>query len=380
MRVALHNPQFLTDLKFHGYVRHLISNGLIKYIYISEPKVRGATWLLKRIVVNKDVFLKELISSGVELIFSVEELNRKADVLVDFSLMTRRLDHTIPAGLKKFSGLKFFHIGDYFWYHRGSEKSEALSRAGVDHLFGYARHDLHCAYFRSTFPQYSGKVWGLPFGYGDAFSMKTPIADRKGKIVAVGSVVHMRPLDQEALNYIEPATYFPDLAWMHPFRRDLALSGESLSEIMDSKLPMFPQQRDTQTDLVSAFNTYLGYVTCESVYNFPSAKTYEGMACGSALFCADLPCNQELGLLHGENCVMFTNRDLNCFQKRAREYLRERDFLETIALSGRDYVRSRFSHRAIAELISSIIERVYMTGSSCEALPFNEIPTAKSFG
>ena len=374
VKIALNNPHFLTDLNFHGYVRELVSSGLIKYIYFAPPKVRGVAHFFKRAFANREGFLWELTQSGVEFLFSVEELNRKADVLLDFSLMTRRLDHSVPQTLRKFSGLKIFHIGDYFWYHGATEKSLALSRAGVDYLFGYARHDEYCEYFRHAFPQYRKKVWGVPFGFSERFKMDTPLAQRVGKVVAVGSVIHLRPLDQDLANYIEPANYYPDASWMHPFRRQLVLNRDRLCDVLESALPVFPEQRDSKTNLVSVFNSHLGYVTCESIYNFPSAKTFEGMACGSALFCADSPCNHELGLVDGKNCVMFGERDISSFEKRARVYLQERDELEAIAMAGRSYVYSRFSHRAIAHLVGSIVELVHSTGPSMDALPLQDLP------
>jgi hypothetical protein len=379
VKVALSNPHFLTDLKFHGYVRDLVSSGLVKYIYFAPPKVRGVATFVKQALANRDGLLRELNKSGVEFLFSVEELNRKADVLLDFSLMTRRLDHSVPETLRKFSGLKIFHIGDYFWYHRATEKSLALSRAGVDYLFGYARHDEHCEYFRHAFPQYRRKVWGIPFGFSERFKMNTPLAQRAGKVVAVGSVVHLRPLDQEFANYIEPANYYPDASWMHPFRRELVLNRDRLCDVMVSALPIFPEQRDSKTNLVSAFNSHLGYVTCESIYNFPSAKTFEGMACGSVLFCADSPCNHELGLVHGENCVMFRERDIRSFEASARVYLQERKELDAIAMAGRRYVNSRFSHRAIAQLIGSIVQLAHSTGPSLDALSLQDLPGSRGF-
>lgn len=379
LKVALNNPHFLTDLRFHGYVRELVSCGLIKYIYFAPPKVQGVAHFFKRAFANREGFLRELSNSGVEFLFSVEELNRKADVLLDFSLMTRRLDHSVPEILRKFSGLKFFHIGDYFWYHRATEKSLALSRAGVDYLLGYARHDEHCEYFRYAFPQYQKRVWGIPFGFSDRFKMVTPLAQRARKVVAVGSIVHLRPVEQDVDNYIEPANYYPDASWMHPFRRQLLLNRDRLCDVMVSKLPVFPDQRDSTTDLVAEFNSHLGYVTCESIYNFPSAKTFEGMACGSALFCADSPCNHELGLVHGKNCVMFKERDISSFEAMARVYLQEREELEAIAMTGRSYVNSRFSHRAIAQLIGSIVELTHSAGPSVSALSLQQILGSHAF-
>ena len=81
VKIALNNPHFLTDLNFHGYVRELVSSGLIKYIYFAPPKVRGVAHFFKRAFANREGFLWGLTQSGVEFfVFSrrAESKSRRA--------------------------------------------------------------------------------------------------------------------------------------------------------------------------------------------------------------------------------------------------------------------------------------------------------------
>ena len=249
--------------------------------------------------------------SDIEIIFSARELNRRADVLLNLNTMYMpNLGTEFCTGLKRFDGLKIFHVGDYYWNHPGSVFNSYLTQFGVDHLFGYGMHDRYCAYFRHVFPTFEGKVWGIPFGFSPRFVETNPFDNRLNKMVAVGSVNPFRPLQSAVHNYRETAHFYPDECWFHKFRRMLVLNRERLGDVMDSRLPVFPAIKDFGYDIVAVFNQYKMFVTCESIFFVPGAKVYEGPACGSTLICADHDCMREYGFAHGQNCIMYDQYDI----------------------------------------------------------------------
>jgi hypothetical protein len=124
-------------------------------------------------------------------------------------------------------------------------------------------------------------------------------------------------------------------------------------------LPEFPIIKDFKYDLVAKFNEYKMFVTCESIMSFPSAKVFEGMACQTALLCADLECNKEFGLEAGKNCIMFEPYNINDFKDKVEFYQASKElaslfFSENLGNS-LDEINTSFSNiREVAYQINSI--------------------------
>jgi hypothetical protein len=370
MRIALHNIHLLPNLKFHGYVLELLRRRQVSVLYFSDYNGLSIARTLYRIAKNRYQYLKGIKWSEFDYAFSVGELRRKADVLLNLNLMYMpNLDTEFSSGVTRFDGLKIFHVGDYFWYHPGSEINRLLQRSGVDHLFGYAMHDRYCDYFQSQFSRYRGKVWGIPFGFAPRFKPLKPYVERSNKAVALGSVNPLRPLQDSAYNYRETADYFPDECWFHKFRRQLVLNKNRLAGVMDSMLPEFPTIKDFKYDMVAKFNEYRMFVTCESIFPFPPAKVFEGTACSTALFCADHDCNREYGFEDGKNCVMYRQYDIDDFRDKVTWYQRNESRLSEIAAEGYRFVTKNYSHKSVANSVMETTKLIWNRGGKIIARP-----------
>jgi glycosyltransferase involved in cell wall biosynthesis len=372
MRVALHNIHRLPDLQFHSYVYDLLRLKLIRVLYFSDPT--GITFVKHLVKLAKQQSLRNNYKGinwrDFDFVFTVNDLNQKADVLLNLNLMCfTNTSSEFPSSLSKFQGLKIFHVGDYFWYRPGSVTNKLLRSIGVDHLLGYAMHDRYCSYFQKYFPDYHEKVWGIPFGFTPRFVSEKPFEERLSKAVALGSVNPLRPLHEPVYNYLESADHFPDECWFHKFRRQLVLNKDGLSGVMDSMLPEFPLIKDFKYDLVAKFNEYQMFVTCESIMYFPSAKVFEGMACETAVICADLECNKEYGLEDGKNCIMFEPYNLDDFKEKVQFYQADPKVLAQIASEGYRFVKQNYSKHGVALKILETAELIFQSSGSIVASP-----------
>ena len=364
MNIAIHNlHEFpnLFNLGIHNYVLDLLRSRDVKYLffdidkrYISVNTLRSIRHYWKQ----KDKIKSWNIPwDNIEFIFSSKILNNKCDVLLNFNSHLGKTQFT--KSVRKFDGLKIYHVNDYFWNNPGSELNNYFYDFGVDHLFGYAAHDRYCAFFQKTFPKYQGKVWGVPFGFSQRFKSIKPFRERVSKAVALGSVNPLRILEYSVRNYEEPATFFPDESWMHKWRRMLVLNKKKLSNQIDSMLPEYPQIKDFKYDLVQKFNNYKMFVTCESIYLFPCAKSFEGAACGTVNVCAEHLCNKDYGFQNGENCIMYRPYDVNDFQKKVKYYQKNIDKLEKISENTLKFANNHFSHKSIANLVYHYVDTIH---------------------
>lgn len=379
MKIAIHNlhelPNFF-GFGIHNYVLELLKSGHVKYLffdinkrYLSLDTLR----LLRRYWIERDKIMSWNIPwDNIEFIFSGKRLKQKCDVLLNFNSHLGETQFT--RSVKNFDGLKIYHVSDYFWNNPGSELNKFLCDFGVDHLFGYASHDRYCRYFQKTFPQYKGKVWGVPFGFTNRFNSLVPFKERISKVVALGSVNPLRVLDQPIRNYAETADFFPDEVWLHKFRRMLVLNKNTLNSCIDSMLPEYPQIKDFKYDLVAKFNNYKMFAACESIYYFPPAKSFEGSACGSVNVCADHECNRDYAFEDGENCIMYKPYDVNNFREKVEYYQRNQDQLEGISTKALEFAHKNFSHKSIAKIIYFYIDKIYKS-SRVEAMPLREYLT-----
>jgi hypothetical protein len=373
MRIALHNIHLLPlNLAFHGYVLELLRQRKVTVLYFSDVNGFRLARRLFGLARNEAhrARLHGIDWRAFDYAFSARELRRKADVLLNLNLMCRtNVRPEFASGVTRFDGLKIFHVGDYFWYRPGSELNRLLERVGVDHLFGYAMHDRHCAYFRSHFPLYAGRVWGVPFGSAPRFVSRKPFRERANRAVAVGSVNPLRPLHERPANYRETAEFFPDESWFHKFRRQLVLARPRLADCMDSMLPEFPATKDFNYDLVKTFNEYRMFVSCESIFHFPSAKVFEGSACGTAVICADHACNTEYGFEDGRNCIMYKGHSIEDFREKVVWAQRNEDSVEAIAATGHRHVSDYFSHSGVADRIWETTRLIWDRGGDVAATP-----------
>lgn len=352
MNIAVHNPMFSGAGGLHGWI--------LEFMEIYRPVVYVSHLrYLPRLV---HFFLRfHLNPFHYRFVFSVERLNRTSDVLICFNGHPYLKQNRPP---KDFKGLKIYHLMDYAYFPKRS--NQALQEGGVDFVFGYSRHDKYCEFFQSAYPSFRNRVIPIPFGFAKRFQELTPFEERKNKVIASGSVnsfndpVHNIPAFQELNEFFRKRGE----QFMHKFRRMLVEREEELKDIMDSKLPHYPQVKDFSYDIVEVLNQYVMSVSCESLQYFPPAKTFEGPASGAVLICSDHPCFKDLGFQDGANCIMHKQFDLKDFQEKVSFYLTHPTQLARIQDAGTSYVRENFNHKKIAGYVYEEIERRYQTGSS----------------
>ena len=290
-------------------------------------------------------YVEEFVNEYCEKEVDYEEAKHyEGDIIVCFNGRPDLVNNCIP---KEFKGMSVVHMQDYVFQ---SEKTlQVLKENEIDYLMCYNNHDRHDPFFRKAYGEYFGKVISVPFGYNDLrFKSETELRSRVNKVVALGSVNPVAdPLciaDVKAY-----ADFYKGEEFTHKWRRRLVINTEMLSDEMDSLLPIFPKTKDFDYDIVDTYNSYRMFTSGESIMNYPSVKTFEGMACGSALVCSDHACYKELGLIGGYNCVMYKQYDVFDFKKQVNYYQYHMDDLERIAKMGQKLVEKQYNPKAIAK-------------------------------
>lgn len=375
-RIAIHNLHKLPNLtnwKIHNYAIELVKRGHIQYLYFDEhgpfTNLKSKISLLNKI--RTQYGYKGLGLNNVKFIFTEKKLNEKVDILLNFN---SAYESEFTPAVKQFAGIKIFHLMDYFWVEPASAKNERLIEYGVDYLMNYGRPDKHCAYFQNVFPTYKNRVIPVPFGFNKRFQNTRPFAERSNKCVALGSVNPLRPKDVATKNYEESASFYMSEEWFHKFRGMIVENLDQLDKEVDSMLPVFPAYKDASYDIVAKLNQYKMFTCCESIFNFPAAKAFEGPACGTAMVCSTHPCFTEYGFKDGENCVTHREYDTVDLQAKIRYYQANPSMLEGIAKRGYEYVTKYYTHEAIADNLANIYTMLYEhTKKSRDSLNFDKI-------
>ncbi len=370
-RIAIQNLHKLPNLctwKLHNYAVDLVRHGHVEYLYFGELRL-FSNWRTKLSALNqirKKYRWKELGLNKVKFLFTKRALNKHCDILLNFN-MTQPEDFT-PA-VKQFKGMKIFHLMDYFWMEPGSKKYARLKEFGIDYVMSYSSSDKNCPYFQKIFPGYKGKVIPVPFGYSERFRNTTPFSERKNKCVALGSVNPFRPADAEPIKYQETADFYLDLPWLHKFRRMIVENLPLLGNEIDSMLPVFPLYKEYTYDIVKKFNEYRMWVSDETMFFFPTAKSYEGTACGTVMVCSDHPCFAEFGFVDGENCIMHRRYDIAHMKERISYYQNHPIELEAIQKRSTEFIRTLYSQPHIADGLMHAISTLYSAYKDSGKLP-----------
>ncbi len=352
MNIAIRNLHRtgITGFAFHGYITELLRSGAVSHLYFDEDPFLTEAFVALR----KQYGWKTLGLDRIKVIFREEELHADCDVLLNFA----SLPEDFTPAVKRFQGLKIFHLMDYFWSEPLSVKAARLKEYGVDYVFGYGSPDRYCEYFRRFAPEFSGRVIPLPFGFAPRFREIRPFHERLRKCVAVGSVRPLRFPDIDPQNWQEVADFHHPQAWFHPFRRQLVEHKKELASVMDSMLPEFPRYRDYDYDMVAKLNDYQLFTSDESIFFFPSAKAFEGPAAGTVMVCSDHACFRDFGFQDGVNCLMHAEGSVADFRKRVDAVIQDEERLAALAAAGRDFVVARYAHPVIARTLAAIISRL----------------------
>lgn len=363
MNIAIQNfyhlPQLLSRGGVHNYVLELIKQGHIKYLYFDDRFFKNMygvpiTSTIDRI--RSSYSWKDLGLDKTEIIFSSNVLKSKVDVLLNFNGV---VDNDMTESVKGFNGLKIFHIMDFFWIQPGSEQYKKLKKMGVDYLMSYGSCDKYSSYFQHTYPDYLGKVIPVPFGFAPRFKDTTPFEKRTQKCVALGSLLPTRRKDAPRSFWIETANFYKNEKWLHKFRRMLVESKKELSDVVDSMLPVFPDLADHTYDIVKTFNDYQMFTTCETIYYFPTAKSFEGPAAGCVQVCSNHPLFTDLGFKDGINCIRHREFDVADFKDKVNFYLKHQNKLKEIQENSTKFVRENFSHAAVANNLYNAIKQIH---------------------
>lgn len=336
MKIAIHNPQFIFQdqtKNFNGYNYEFLKNHT-DIIYLSKP------WHIFR-------YKKRLEELGVDsdkfqFIFSIARLNQKADVLLSFNGVPYVKHFTPP---KKFIGLKIWHTMDYVF--KASESNKMLLENGVDYVMGYTRHDLYCPFFKKYYADFKDKVIAVPFGYGERFKSSKPIDDRLRRCITLGSVNPVNdPLCKVGIldDYVE---FYKDEIWTHKFRRVLAENIDNLKDVMDSRLPSLDKTKNPHYNPVDELNNYQFFVNDEGLMNFPPARTYEGIACGSIMIASKDKIYEDLGFVDGENYIGFEKNELKSFRNKTMEAINEKYDLKSMQKKSLE-LAEKYTHKNIA--------------------------------
>lgn len=351
MRIAVQNPIFADLSGVNGWMLEFIKK-YRPYIYISHPKY--FIWALYRWYrhrLNPFSYIDPL-----RLIFSEKRLNRLADVLICLNGRPY-LEQNKP--LKNFRGLKIHHVMDYTYFP--GESYETLLEGGVDFVLGYNRHDKYCEFFQKKYPEYIGRVISAPFGFAPRFQNNTPFEARINKCIALGSVNSFDDPLHNAPDFKEVNEHFlaKGERFMHKFRRMLVENEEHLKEIMDSKLPHYPQTKDFSYNIVEVFNKYRMFVSCESLQYFPPAKVFEGPSAGCVMVCSTHSCLDDFGFKDGINCIKHKEFDIEDFREKVTYYINNPDKLKRIQEESAKFVRENYNHAAVAEKVFNSIKEIY---------------------
>jgi hypothetical protein len=295
MKLVVQNPHFLSDTGGTG-----IHDSLLELLVRFRPAIRLwpvenlARWLrfLRR---------KKLPLAGWTYVWGEKGL-RSYDVWLDFNEKTILGSRRDPMPWS-FSGLKLLHLMDYAYYPR--EDEERIRKLGVDYVFGYARHDLHCGFFRKMHPSLEGRVVPLPFGYRARFRETIPFEQKENRCSVMGAVVEMEAPSEAKPELRDYFSHFEGHPCAHEMRWRVRQEGEHVWEWIASFLPRPPEKVSWSYDSMLELNRHRFFLNDDSVMHYPPARTYEGLACGSIMLAAREPVYRDFAFHEDVNCLMF---------------------------------------------------------------------------
>lgn len=350
MRIAVHNPRFLTDPagNYNGY--NLAFVRLFKPLIFLSGLTRGRLFRVRR-----QMQACGLDPDAYTFLLTESALRRQADVLLNFNGFPCARGN---GPVRRFPGLKIWHVFEYVF---DAEQSHAtLREGGVDAVMGYADHGRYCPFFQKHYPTYSDRVIPVPFGFGARFVNTTPFSERLPRAVALGAVNPVNdPLASRFGDLSAYTAFYHDQVWTHHWRHLLRENRETLADVMDCLLPVLPETKSFNYDAVAMLNRYQLFANDEGLMNFPPARTYEGVAAGAVLVCSDHPVYTDLGFVDGVNCITHPRHDVDAFRARIQSARAHPPELASIAAAGTTLVRTRYTHDAVARQLHADITALY---------------------
>jgi glycosyltransferase involved in cell wall biosynthesis len=358
MKIVFQNPQMTGDSMASGTSFPGINDYGVEFLRKYRPAVR--IWPLKRFY-RWWQFLraKALPLTGWDYVFSMSELN-KYDVLLSLHGNAAMLHDPIPAG---FRGMKIHHVMDYSFVP--TEAAAILRERKVDYLLGYSAHDRWCSFFQEKFPEYSGRIAPIPFGYSKRFRCETPWAERVAKCAVMGAVNPVRDPQSNLSTIGDYMEHFRDHQWAHPIRAAIRENLASLEDVVANFTAAPPAFRNISYDSFAELNRHKLFVNDDSIMHYPPARTYEATACGTVMICSDHPVYSECGWKDGVNCITHRFGDLDAFAATARRAVADEGRLAEIQRASLANA-SRFTHSIVADGLHEIL-RLLHAGKTEEA-------------
>lgn len=371
MKIALHNHHLNPELEYHPYVQALIKSDEVSAVFVSDRSIKNLFKTIKNKTLSK--FWNEAKDNNLEIIFDFNKLNSEYDVLIDLNFFTNDLDAALPKSLKKFNGIKLFHIGDYFAYYKATEIHARMKDIGVTALFGYCMHDRYCEFFREFYPSYIDKVWGVPFGYSQRFKKYKEFDSRKDMAISLGSLYKLSNDQFIKDTFFEAISFFKNEEWFHRFREKLFSNRNEISEFVTCGIPDPYSKHNPRLDLVEAFNDHKFFVSCETIFNFPTAKVYEGTASGSILLASKHPLYDEFGFLHNKNCILFEYESIEDLVDKISFYTNgDSKLLRQIANNSYSFTSQYFNSNMISSYLIGICKK-YMKNQNQEPQTYIQV-------
>lgn len=361
MRITIINPTSLISSFGYQWKVHLYFAKLIqKYnpaIFLTDPK--------KYLALGLFCFKTNTKFSDFNIIATMEGIKSNTEVLIypwGIGDGNEKRLNRIKQIFRCFDGMKVFHVMDP--QYMAAQCNEMLETCGVDYIMGYNRHDRHSSFFRKMYPGYVGRVIDVPFGFNDDWKVRKPFYQRHNRCLGTGTI---EPFESDIIentkerlqDYLD---YFgEDYHCMHELRYLANEAQEKYHDVIDCKFhDKNIKNQNYVRDVVGLFNDYKMFLNDESLLNFPPIRTYEGIAAGCVMVCNENSCYTDYGFQDKINCIMSKKYDLSDMVKKIRYYLFEKpEKLEEIQKRSVKFVRSRFNHAAIADLMHSKLKEVF---------------------
>ena len=338
------------DIKYnlHGYYIEFIK----KYkpsIYITKARDYFSVRRFFR-EINEEIDEFKVFCTG----FSKRSLYSQTDVLV-------YMNGSVYSDLslfQKFNGLKLYHIMDPQYFAR--EVNEFLVRAGVDFLFGYNSYDKHSEFVRLMYPSFQDRIIGIPFGFAPDWRVRVHFEERKHKAILSGTMETFNAVrNSDYCNAVCDYFRFFSAKYksMHEIRYMIDRDIAAYSHCVDSKMLHWPKKDNFIEDIIGEFNKYKFFINDESLLNFCPIRTYEGIAAGCVMLAHDSSCYEEWGFKDEQNCIIINK--INEIPDKIEYYRNNERLLKKIQRDGLGFVKSNYSHVAIASMLYDRIRGLY---------------------
>ena len=346
MKIVVYDPEILLwgiATEFHGYSVAFI-NKYADFIYVNWKSRSG---LLRMLKYKKK--MRELgINKKIRFTSDMKKINKCTEVMVGFLVP----ECTDGRDVGYYQGLKVFHLLDY--YINPKKNNKFLIDNQVDYVMGHCQLDTYSELFRKYYPNYVNKVLNIPFGYSSRFKCIKSFMERKNKAVGLGSINPMLDPKLKDEATIAIREFFPCNKYMHETRKYLQDNANKYFDCIDALFPTPEQQKDFSYDAVEMLNNYTMFINDEGISNFPPARTFEGIACGSVMIATNNPIYIDLGFVPDVNYISFMKCDYEDMVKKIRYYMENPDLLLKIQEESLSLAKG-YEHNIIADKIYQLI-------------------------